>query len=155
MVVRPMRSSDAERVAALSTELGYPSSPSEIVRRFSLLAEDADHGLFVAEGPNGEAVGWVHVHGRRFLESDPFAEIGGLVVHENYRSQGVGRALMATAEHWALSKGYNVVCVRSNATRAEAHEFYRRIGYEAVKSQRVFRKSLNQTADEAERRAGA
>jgi len=32
--------------------------------------------------------------------------------------------------------------VRSNVTRERAHAFYGRLGYETVKTQRVFRKTL-------------
>ncbi len=142
MRVRTMTAADSAAVAALATQLGYPSSAEMIGRRLRLMAGDADHGLFVAEGPAGRVAGWVHVHGQRLLEAEPFAEIGGLVVDEACRGQGYGRALLAEAERWAAARGYAEVCVRSNATRLEAHRFYRGLGYALVKAQQVFRKAV-------------
>jgi len=79
---------------------------------------------------------------RLLLISDPRAEIGGLVVDENHRRSGVGSALLGVAERWAASKGYASDVIRSNATRTDAHSFYRTLGYENIKAQEVFTKPL-------------
>lgn len=142
VLIRPVTESDIEAVASLSSQLGYPSSPSQIARRLDLMKGEADHAVFVAQESTGRVVGWVHVSGRLFVESDPYAEIGGLVVDETHRRQGIGRALLAKAERWALTRGYGELRARSNVIRAEAHGFYARLGYTLVKSQRVFRRLL-------------
>ena len=36
--IRPMREADAVRVAALTTQLGYPVAPDELARRLSGVA---------------------------------------------------------------------------------------------------------------------
>ncbi len=137
-----MKIEDAEAAARLATQLGYPSTAEQIERRFHALREAADARVFVAEGADGTPVGWIHVFGRRMLESDPDAEIGGLVVDERLRGRGIGKALMAVAEEWAREKGYRAVCLRSNVIRKEAHEFYKGLGYEVVKTQHKLRKQL-------------
>lgn len=137
-----MTAADAPSVARLATQLGYPCEPADIERRFAFIAGAPDHAVLVAEAPSGQVVGWVHVHGRCLLEAEPFAEIGGLVVAEECRGQGVGRALMAEAERWAAEHGYAEVCVRSNAIRQAAHRFYQGLGYRPVKAQQVFRKAV-------------
>jgi GNAT superfamily N-acetyltransferase len=142
MFVRRMTLDDSRCVAELTAQLGYPSSASEITARLGKIAGEDDHGLFVAQTPGGDVAGWVHVHGACLLQSDPCAEIGGLVVDESLRGQGVGRALMAEAERWALEHGYEEVRLRSNIVRHEAHEFYRHLGYEPVKQSYTFRKQL-------------
>jgi len=140
--VRAMTPADAAIVARLATQLGYPATPADIARRLAALLGSGDHGLFVAEDAGGAVAGWVHIHGRRLLEAEPFAEIGGLVVDEACRGQGAGRALMAEAERWAAEHGYAEVCVRSNVIRHEAHRFYQRLGYRPVKAQHIFRKPV-------------
>jgi GNAT superfamily N-acetyltransferase len=140
--VRPMTEGDAEGVAALSTQLGYPSTTDQTLRRFRAIGDAPDAGVWVAETPDGAIVGWIHLFGNRLLESDPDIEIGGLVVHEAVRGRGVGRALVEAAEAWARERGYAVVSVRSNVIRREAHEFYKGLGYEPIKSQFKFRKKL-------------
>ncbi len=126
---------DAASVARLATQLGYPSTAAQIERRFHALGESPDARALVAHAADGTVVGWIHVYGTRHLESDPGAEIGGLVVDEAARGQGVGSALMASAEAWAKERGYEVVRVRTNVVRVEAHEFYKSRGYQVIKSQ--------------------
>ena len=137
-----MTEDDAEGVATLSTQLGYPSTAEETLRRFRGIGDAPDARVWVAQAPDGAIVGWIHLFGNRLLESDPDIEIGGLVVHEDARGRGVGRALVSAAEDWARERGYTMVSVRSNVVRREAHEFYRGLGYEPTKSQFKFRKKL-------------
>jgi GNAT superfamily N-acetyltransferase len=137
-----MKVEDAAAVARLATQLGYPSTAAQIERRFRALDESPDARALIAQGPDGAVLGWVHVYGTRHLESDPSAEIGGLVVDEAARGRGVGSALMTSAEAWARERGYEVVRIRTNVIRTEAHEFYKSRGYEVVKSQYRLRKNL-------------
>jgi len=136
---------DAEGVAALSTQLGYPSTAEQTLRRFRGIADAPDARVWVAD-LDGAIVGWIHLFGNRLLESDPDIESGGLVVHEDARGRGVGRALVNAAEDWARERGYSVVSVRSNVIRKEAHEFYKGLGFEPTKSQFKFRKKLRTEA---------
>jgi len=137
-----MTFADAPAVARLATQLGYPSTAAQIERRFRALGESPDARALIAEGPDGAVLGWVHVYGTRHLESDATAEIGGLVVDEAARGQGVGSALMIAGEAWARERGYESASIRSNVVRVEAHEFYKSRGYEVVKSQYRLRKRL-------------
>lgn len=142
MHIRPMIPPDAEEVAALSEQLGYPSTAAQIAHRFGLVMEQRDTVVFVAQDADERIVGWVHVVGRVYLDSDPFAQIGGFVVDERCRGQGVGRALLAEAEQWAGTRGYDEMRLWSNVVRDDAHAFYEQLGYERVKTSYVFRKSL-------------
>ena len=78
--VRAMTANDAERVATLSGELGYPSTAEQIRERFRAVQERSDASVWVAVDVDDRVQGWVHVYGRYHLESDRTAEIGGLVV---------------------------------------------------------------------------
>jgi len=135
ILVRPMTIGDAAAVARLATQLGYPSTAAQIERRFDALDESPDARALIAQAPDGTVLGWIHVYGTRHLESDSGAEIGGLVVDEAARGQGVGSALMTSAEAWAKERGYEIVRIRTNVIRVEAHEFYKSRGYETLKSQ--------------------
>ncbi len=139
---RPMRASDAVRVAELAGELGYPSSAEQIAARKAVLDREARHGIFVAESAGGDVVGWIIVSEMCSLELDPHAEVKGLVVAEGARSRGVGRVLMAAGEAWARERGLREVVLRSNVVRKRAHAFYEAIGYEEQKRQVKLRKRL-------------
>ncbi len=142
MQIRRMAANDLERVADLCTQLGYPAVAADVAPRLDAIAARSDHAAFVADD-DGAVLGWVHVcAGMLVLESDPWAEVGGLVVDERARGRGVGDRLLAAAEDWARERGYRQVRLRSNVIREAAHEFYRRRGYEVFKTQLNFRKPL-------------
>ncbi|MGD8328256.1 MAG: GNAT family N-acetyltransferase [Acidobacteriota bacterium] len=141
--IRRAQSDDAESLAHLSGELGYPAAAAAVAQRLAVLLDRGDHAVLVAESAEGRVLGWAHAFVAHRLESPSFAEIGGLVVSEGVRGQGIGRCLVAAAERWARNRGLGAIRVRSNVVREEAHAFYRRLGYENLKEQAVFRKSLD------------
>ncbi len=133
---------DAPRIAELCGQLGYPATPEQVVQRLRRLEGDNEHAIYVAETPEAGVVGWLHVCVCRTLEVDAQAEVSGLVVNEHYRGCGIGRLLMQRAEQWAREKGCWAVRLRSNVIRAGAHAFYEKLGYDTIKTQKVFRKVL-------------
>jgi GNAT superfamily N-acetyltransferase len=140
--IRLARPEDAEALTNLAGQLGYPSTVAQIRKRFEMLLERSEeNAVFVAES-DGNILGWVHTHIYTLLVDDPETEIGGLVVDEKYRGQSIGEKLMRAAEAWTLEKGCSSVYLRSNVIRTQAHEFYKRLGYDIVKSQYAFRKVL-------------
>jgi N-acetylglutamate synthase-like GNAT family acetyltransferase len=142
ITIRLARTADTERIAELCGQLGYPSSPEQVQRRFRQIQQGASHAVFVAERPNGAVVGWVHVYVRPLVVADLQAEIGGLVVSEDCHRRGVGRMLMEQAEQWTREMGVGIVQARSNVVREGAHAFYESIGYDKVKTSLTFRKAL-------------
>ena len=139
--VRPAKPEDADQLAALAGQLGYPASGTDVRERLSSLPDG--HAVFVAEGADGSVAGWLQLLPRELLYVEPRAEIGGLVVHEDHRRKGVGRALIRAAEEWAADHGYEGVVVRSNTAREESHAFYPSLGYRAAKTQQVYTKDLD------------
>lgn len=142
--VRKARRGDAERIAQLTAELGYPSTPAQIAERLRQLKPASKHAVFVAESLDcGVGVlGWLHVSVSHVLESDIRAEVNGLIVAEGQRSAGAGAKLLEAAERWAAAHGGQAMNVRSNVIRERAHKFYERNGYEHYKTQKAFRKPL-------------
>jgi GNAT superfamily N-acetyltransferase len=137
MLIRPCRLSDAEAAAALSTELGYPTTTEQAHARLEWLLPQGDHALLAAE-VDGRMVGWLHVHAARTLESEPFAELAGLVVAAAHRGAGIGKTLVEAALGWAAEHQLATVRVRSNVVRAAAHRFYEARGFQRLKTQAVF-----------------
>ena len=140
--VRQMRPEDTSAVAALTTQLGYPSTEDEIRRRYDLIKDRWDARVFVAQHAGNVIIGWIHVQATYLLECDARAEIWGLVVGEKARGSGVGRRLVEAAEEWALMRGLSVMALRSNNLRTEAQGFYEHLGYTVTKTQNAYRKSL-------------
>ena len=142
--IRRLTVDDAEAAAELSSQLGYPSSPGDLRKRIEELSHTTDRVAFAAvvDGQDGRMVGWIDAAMERHLQSPASAVIGGLVVREDMRGQGVGRRLCIEVEEWARSQSVPLVRVRSQIKREDAHRFYLRDGYRKVKTSLVFEKLL-------------
>jgi GNAT superfamily N-acetyltransferase len=140
-IILRARPEDAERLAELATQLGYPSTTQQVTERFAIISGNEGHAVFVAE-KGGQVIGWVHVYLHSLLICDREAEITSLVVDETQHGAGIGRMLVQAAEEWAREHGCVNVCVPCNVIRSKAHEFYRRMGYDIMKTQHYFRKKM-------------
>lgn len=144
VTIRRGRAADAPQLAALSTELGYPSSAEDIERRLPPLLASAEHLVLVAIHADDVAIGWLHATVRRLLESEAFVQVVGLVVGSEHRGAGIGARLLAEAEAWAREVDVPVVRIRSNVARQRAHAFYLRAGYTLAKTSHLFVKRLGE-----------
>jgi GNAT superfamily N-acetyltransferase len=140
--IRAARTYDAQAIAELGTELGYPATRQQIATRLAGVEAEPSSRVLVAENGEGRVVGWLHVAARTQLTEDASAEILGLVVDESARGNGVGAALVRAAEEWARAQGCVRIRVRSRDTRERAHRFYEREGYARNKVQLVLHKPL-------------
>ena len=142
MHIRGATLDDAEGIALLSRQLGYPATSAEVRRFIAILLQHGDQVIFLAEDEYGTICEWVHVYLARRLFMPAFGELGGIVVDEGRRGMGVGKALLEQAESWAVERGCKWLWIRSNTQRAGTHLFYEKIGYGILKSQLVFTKQI-------------
>ena len=142
MIVRAAQRGDAGAIAALTAQLGYDETESEIGRRIEEIRAQGNGEIYVAVVPPDIVVGWVQVFALLLVELPPQAEIGGIVVDARYRRIGVGRSLMEAAELWARQNGLATLRLRSNLQRDAAHGFYRRLGYQEIATSTLFSKML-------------
>jgi len=145
--IRPAGPDDAADIARLSLELGYEATPGDITERLELMCSRDGHEVFVAEDATGHIVGWIHIFAASRVESDGFAEIGGLVVDATYRRRGTGARLVRAAEEAARHHGFGLLRVRSRVERGGAHDFYEDCGFSTVKTQRVYEKLVSENTD--------
>jgi len=135
--VRHVSVKDAAQVAALSAELGYPSTVKDTISYIQAIDKSICDVAYVAV--NGETVlGWIHVLYTIRLESGPFCEIGGLVVARNAQGRGIGGLLVDKAKKWSAERNISTLRVRSNVIREGAHGFYAKNGFKEFKQQKVF-----------------
>ena len=142
LTIRPITLADAASAGQLSAEFGYAASPETMERRIAALQNRTDHIVFLAL-IDETALGWIDVGIVHHLQSDSYGEIGGFVVSEKYRSTGIGKQLIARAEHWMRERGLSRSLVRSQIKREAAHRYYLREGYAQVKTSAVFEKELS------------
>lgn len=127
---------DTEALVQLSEQLGYSITPEQLRSNLQHLINSDSDVVFVAN-LDGNIQGWIHVTEVIRVESGPFAEIGGLVVDENARGQGIGSDLVEAAISWSTARGLGKIRVRSNVVREDSIRFYINRGFELSKEQAV------------------
>jgi GNAT superfamily N-acetyltransferase len=129
LTIRDAQAADAERIAGLLTQLGYPTQPGAVETRLERLAIVGDR--VVVADLDGGAVGLAHLQVAPAIERDrTAAKIGALVVDQAHRGQGVGRALVQALEDEARARGCELLFVTTAERRDDAHAFYERVGFE-------------------------
>ena len=140
-----MAETDAEVVAALAGELGYPSETAAIGARIRAISESDLLLVAVDAGDKAiddKAIGFIQAHRVCIIEVGFRVEILGLVVSSSVRRSGIARRLIEEAETWAKNIGADAISVRSNTKRIEAHLFYPARGYKKIKTQAVYEKAV-------------
>jgi GNAT superfamily N-acetyltransferase len=129
--IRPATTADADRIAALFTDEGYPSGPSDIVERLGRF--DSEHSRVLVADHGGEVLGFVAVHALpRFEHSDRIVRIMALVVDAGVRERGVGRLLMDAAESMGREVGAAFAEVTAGHHRPDARRLYEELGYDGA-----------------------
>jgi len=122
---------DAERIAAMFTDEGYPSGPSDIVERLARF--DSEHSRVIVAEHDGEVLGFVAVHALpRFEHSDRIIRIMALVVDAGERGRGIGRLLMEEAERLGRDLDAAFAEVTAGHHRPDARRLYEELGYDGT-----------------------
>ena len=131
VTMRAAGEADAERIASLFTDEGYPAGPSDVVERLGRFA--SPHSQVVVADYEGEVLGFIALHALpRFEHSDRVIRIMALVVDAGVRDRGVGHLLMAEAERIGRELDAVFVEVTAGHHRADARHLYESLGYDAT-----------------------
>jgi ribosomal protein S18 acetylase RimI-like enzyme len=136
--IRDAKNSDAPRLVELIHELGHEIDEKHVRKNLKALGKSGETPLVATL--DKKVVGMCGV-GKRIVihRPAPLGRITALVVAKDAQRHGIGRMLVEAAEHWMRKSGCQLVEVTSNDRRAEAHAFYRHLGYERS-SIRFFKK---------------
>ncbi|GAB3098590.1 GNAT family N-acetyltransferase [Lysobacter terrae] len=127
--IRAAQIGDANDVAALLEELGYPCNRDEALERISRVLHDPHLFCVVAEIEGG-VCGLMSLDIRySFARGAELARITALVVSSQCSRQGIGRRLLREAEAIARRAQAARIEVTSNPRRKVAHDFYLGCGY--------------------------
>ena len=129
--IRPAADADADTIAALFTDEGYPAGPSDIVERLGRFA--SPHSQVIVADHEGEILGFVAIHALPRLEhSDRVLRVMALVVEAGVRDRGIGHLLMGEAERIGRELGAAFTEVTAGHHRPEARRLYEDLGYDAT-----------------------
>jgi GNAT superfamily N-acetyltransferase len=131
IALRPATPADAESIAALFTDEGFPAGPSDIVARLERFATP-EARVVVAEH-DGALLGFIAFCALpRFEHDDRIVRIVALVVDPGARERGVGRTLMAEAERVGTELGAAFIEVTAGHHRPDARHLYESLGYDGT-----------------------
>ncbi|MCL1634659.1 GNAT family N-acetyltransferase [Luteimonas sp. SX5] len=120
---------DADDVAALLSELGYPCDAADAAQRIAAITENDRQALVVARC-GGVVCGLVALDFMYYLPLDTTTcRITALVVTSSAQGQGLGRQLLREAERRARVGGAARLELTSGSQRTDAHKFYKDNGY--------------------------
>ena len=137
VILRPMVVGDAAQVAQLTNQLGYGVTDEEIAERCKAVT-DIDGSVALVAEDDGRVVGWVQALDRVLLQWKRVLEIGGLVVLQGRRGEGIGALLVDAVVEWARQNGHTTLFVRSNVVREGAHDFYPALGFSHWKTSHTY-----------------
>ncbi|MFT4179739.1 MAG: GNAT family N-acetyltransferase [Thermomonas sp.] len=120
---------DADDVARLLAELGYPCEIDEAAERINTILANDRQALVVARR-NGAVCGLVALDFMYYLPlGTTTCRVTALVVTPTAQGLGIGRELLKEAERRARAGGAARIELTSGSQRTEAHAFYRACGY--------------------------
>jgi ribosomal protein S18 acetylase RimI-like enzyme len=133
--VRAATTEDAEVIYALACELAgavgdSPPGFENVRERLAELLQEPQAQVIVAEGRDGVVVGvasfWIKPD---LAHGDTVVEVPMLVVTEESRGEGVGKALMEEVQRLAAEKDANLIELVATTQNVAAREFYRTLGF--------------------------
>jgi GNAT superfamily N-acetyltransferase len=120
---------DADDVARLLTEMGYPCEIDDALERIGAIL-DNDRQVVVVARRDGAVCGLIALDFMYYLPlGTTTCRVNALVVTATAQGLGIGRALLKEAERRARAGGAARIELASGSQRTEAHAFYRACGY--------------------------
>jgi aminoglycoside 6'-N-acetyltransferase I len=123
--------------------------PDHTAEEFTLQSEeilnDPMQPVFVVERLDGRLGGFLEAGTRKYgegCESSPIGYIEGWYVDEDLREQGIGKALVHTAEEWARSQGLTEMGSDTWLDNEVSIQAHLKMGYEEVERLVHFAKKL-------------
>ncbi len=130
VLIRPVDTDDVTALVRLFAEWGHPLSGADVLAVVAEWSSTARSVVLVAE-IGGEIAGMAAVSaGPRFAAPGRQAHLAGLAVTADHRRRGVGTSLLKAAEGYGYAWNCDRLELTSSRSRQEAHDFYRRHGYE-------------------------
>jgi len=133
--VREATAEDAETIHDLACELAgavgeAPPQFENVRARLADLLEERRARILVAEGGDGAVVGAANLWIKPDLaHGDTVIEVPMIVVREDSRREGVGKALMEEIQRLAAEYEAHLIELVATTQNVAAREFYRTLGF--------------------------
>jgi aminoglycoside 6'-N-acetyltransferase I len=149
--IRQAEISDQHELAKMHELLWPESSMEEHRRELDSILVSGRYGtlpmaILVSHSEDGALTGFIEVGLRSHADccdtAQPVGFVEGWFVHEPYRKQGIGTALMRSAEDWARSHGCREMASDTWIDDERSQHAHQALGFEVVDRCVHFRKAL-------------
>ena len=121
-------------------------SPSQMQVSLINILNSPREAAFLVRDDQGSASAFINLS----LRSDyvpgathsPVAYVEGIYVKDEYRNQGIGTALIQSAQQWALNQGCIELASDALIENTASQEFHKKIGFQEVERTVFFIKSV-------------
>lgn len=145
-IVRPGRRDDAADAARLWVQSAeehtrydpiYATSPDarNIMRRFLADLTSSSHSFLFVAVLEAETIGFISGElreGSPTFQPNTWASVDDVYVVPEYRSLGVGKALLENVKSWAREKNASGISLQVAATNERGRRFYEKLGFREV-----------------------
>jgi ribosomal protein S18 acetylase RimI-like enzyme len=140
LTIRPATSADARLLATLAERLAsFPLPPwrtpgsiaaADAGAMMEAIEEGKDDNAVVIAERDGMPVGCLHILVIKDFFGVSHGHVSVLSTTVEAEGTGVGRALIAYAEHWTTRRGLSLMTLNVFAGNERARRFYDRVGFE-------------------------
>ena len=144
-VIRLVTPADQAEWLRMRHDLWPDVEPADLLREMDRIIADPQTPVFVMERPDGRLGGFIETGTRKYAdgcETSPVGYIEGWLVDEDLRGQGVGKALVKTAEDWAREQGLHEMASDTWLENEVSIAAHLKMGYEEVERLIHFAKTL-------------
>jgi aminoglycoside 6'-N-acetyltransferase I len=149
--IRQAQLSDQHQLAAMRHLLWPDATPEEHRREIDSILHSGKYGtlpmsILVSQSDDATLTGFIEVGLRSHADgcdtAHPAGFVEGWFVHDAFRKQGIGRALMRAAEDWARSQGCLEIASDTWIDDEISIDAHQALGFEVVDRCVHFRKLL-------------
>jgi ribosomal protein S18 acetylase RimI-like enzyme len=112
----------------------------QVANQINMINNKSDNQIFVAVDDDGRAVGYILTGVCYYLFREPYVEIIQLLVDKDNRCSEIGTKLIEYISKYYDAQGITKIKLHSRIERAEAHEFYRKCGFNEFKVSKFFKR---------------
>jgi len=145
IVIRRVRPDDQHEWLRMRLTLWPDTSPDKHRAEMDEILADPMQPVFVAVRSDGRLGGFLEAGTRKYAEgckSSPVGYIEGWYVDADLRGQGIGAALVKTAENWAREQGLTEMASDTWLDNEGSIRAHLKLGYEEVERAVHFAKML-------------